>query len=345
MGCQSSMCTDSSELLLSQPVGGKFSDITIQGSEKSTNHSTNSLPKKEQETPESVRKFYLLRSIIKILLKDLPNFPEISQIVEVWVAEIHRTMEESSMGIEDLKTVVSLDSQGSSLTIKHELDGIRSFDMVRQFFYKIQHCLGTNTFREVDDKSFRSKEGFLVSLCPLTISFYLKLGLEIDFGIGVDKPMDRKQMVQFLVNCAEGANISKWTTLNNQPIPVSCGFSVLSPSRFLNFYIFDGLRIQNIDRGLSLFETFGAPVDKGIGDLFRLSKVDEVNCSIEIDDFSVRGISLQVQSNELGENILSRIDSHTDTMKWNAFHSLLPSKFVAIELNSCGFLLKKISIL
>ena len=340
------MCTDSSELLLSQPIGGKLSDITVLGSEKSTNHSMNSLAKKEREkTPESVRKFYLLRSIIKILLKDLPNFPEISQIIEVWVSEIHKTMEESSMGIEDLKTIISLDSQGSSLIIKHELDGIRSFDMIRQFYSKIKSYIGSNTFREIDNDSFRDKECFLLSLCPLTISFYLKLGEEIDFGIGVDKPIDRKQMTQFLMNCSEGANISKWTTLNNQPIPVSCSFSVLSPSRFLNFYIFDGLRSQNIDRGLSLFETFGAPIDKGIGDLFRLSKVDEVNCSIEIDDYSVKGISLQIQSNDLGGNMLSLIDSHTDTMKWNAFHTLLPCKFVAIELNPSGFLLKKVSIL
>lgn len=343
MGCQSSMCTDSSEFLLSQPLGGKLSDITIIGSEKSTNHSINSLQRRESDkAPESVRKFYLLKSVIKILLKDLPNFPEIAQIADIWVSEIHKTMEESGMITEDVKTILSLDSQGKSLTIKHELDGIRNFEAIRGFYSKAKVYLKNTEF---DLKSFQNKEAFLISLCPLTISFYLKIGEEFDFGIGVDKPIDRKQMAQFLADCSEAGNVSKWTNLTNQPIPTSCAYSALNSSRFLNFYIFDGLKAQNIDRGLSLFETFGAPVDQEIAELFRSTKADEVNCSIEIDENTVKGISLQVQCSELSENMLGKLDSHVDYLKWNAFHSLFPSKFLAIDLNSDGFTLKKISYL
>ena len=105
------------------------------------------------------------------------------------------------------------------------------------------------------------------------------------------------------------------------------------------------MKNQNVDRGLSLFEAFGAPVDKDISDLFRGSKADEVNCSIEIDENSVKSISIQILQSDLCENMTTAVDSNYNSIKWNAYHSLVPSKFIALELNSEGFLLKKISIL
>ena len=82
MGCQSSMCTETGELLLSQPLAGKLVDITIPASEKSTNHSINSLQKRDSAS-ESVRRSSLLSSIIKILLKDQANYPDIEKISEI----------------------------------------------------------------------------------------------------------------------------------------------------------------------------------------------------------------------------------------------------------------------
>ncbi|OMJ76657.1 hypothetical protein SteCoe_23930 [Stentor coeruleus] len=342
MGCQSSMCADSSELILSQPLGGKFTDINFPVSEKSTNLSINSLQRKEKEkNTESVRKFYLLKSVIKITLRDLPNFNEIVKISEIWVNEVYRVMEESSILTEDLKTMVSLNSHGDTLTIKHELDGLRNFNMIKSFYTKIIPY----TNKQFDYTSYQDKENFLVSLCPLTIYFYLKLGDEIDFGIGVEKPMDRKQMASFLMNCTEASNISNWANLNNQPIPISCSFSVVSKARFLTFYIFDGVKNQNIDRGFSLFEDYGAPVSKKIENMFRISTADEVYCSLEFDEKSIRTISLQIQNTEICDHMLGIIDNNPDTLKWNAFHSLLPGKLIGIELTSDGFLLKKISTL
>jgi hypothetical protein len=346
MGCQSSMCTDTGELLLSQPLGGKLSDITIPASEKSTSHSTNSLQKRDSEkTNETSRKFNLLKSVVKILLKDLDNYSDIVKISEVWVSEIQKAMEDSNMLPDDLKTTLSLDSQGCIVTIKHELDGLRSFDIIKGFYSKIKFYIKSNKSHLFDNEHYQYKEDFLVSLCPLTISFYLKLSHEIDFGIGVEKPIDRKQMAQFLSNCNEAASISKWTSLSNQPIPTGCSFSVLSQSRFLNFYIFDGLRNQNVDRGLSLFETFGAPVSTEIGDFFRISKADEVNCKIEIDEVSVKSISLQIQTTDLCENVLNAVDPNSNSLKWKAFQSLVPARSLAIELNSEGFIVNKISLL
>ena len=111
---------------------------------------------------------------------------------------------------DDLKTILSLDSSGNTLTIKNELDGVRSFEMIKTFYLKIKHLLRHNKYSVFDIQNYRNKEIFLMSLCPLTIFFYLKLGPEIDFGIGVEKPIDRKQMASFLINCSEAVNISKF---------------------------------------------------------------------------------------------------------------------------------------
>ncbi|OMJ84620.1 hypothetical protein SteCoe_14211 [Stentor coeruleus] len=342
MGCQSSMCADSTELILSQPLGGKFIDVNFPVSEKSTNLSINTLQRREKEkNTESARKFYLLKSVIKISLRDLKNFNDLSKISEIWVNEIYRVMEESSILAEDLKTIVSVNSRGDSLTIKHELDGVRNFDMIKTFYTKILPY----TDKEFDFSNYQSNESFLTSLCPLTIFFYLKLGYEIDFGIGVEKPMDRKQMALFLTSCNEAGNITTWASLNNQPIPISCSFSVVSKTKVLTFYIFDGLKNQNIDRGFSLFEEFGAPAGKDVERMFRINTADEVYCSLEFDDKAIRTISLLIQNEEICEHMLGVVDANPDVLKWNAFHSLLPGRLVGIDLTSDGFVLKKISSL
>ena len=117
-------------------------------------------------------------------------------------------MEESGITSDDLKTIISLDSPGKNIIIKHELDEIRNYDMIKVFYSKIKNYLKSNIFKVFDSESYQKKVEFLISLCPLTISFYLKLGLEIDFGIGVEKPIDRKQMARFLFDCNEAINIS-----------------------------------------------------------------------------------------------------------------------------------------
>ena len=120
---------------------------------------------------------------------------------------------------------------------------------------------------------------------------------------------------------------------------------MLNSSRFLNFCIFDGLKCQNINRGLTLFEIFGAPVKKEISDLLKTASADDVNCCIELDEDSVKSIKLQVQTSELCENLLEFVDTSSNYLKWKAFHSFAMPRFLCIELNSNGFSLRKISLI
>jgi hypothetical protein len=342
MGCQSSMCADSSELILSQQLGGKLSDVTAPTSEKSTYLSLHSQQRKEGTTsPESVRKFYVLKGLIKIVLQDLPNYADLTTITDFWLKEVKSLIQTAEISPDDLKTLVLIDSHGESLTVKHEVDGVRSFDMAKKFHDRAKGLIG----KELDLKSYTFKESFLLSLSPLTISFYLKLGKSVDFGIGVEKPIDRKQLSSFLLSSKEAVNISNWTSLNNQPIPTALGFSLLSSERFVNFYIFDGLKTQNIDRGFSIFEEFGAPVSTEVKNLFSQSTGDEVNCLLEFDETAVKTISLNMQNDGLCEQMLGIVDSQGNPHKWTTFHHIAPAKFIGLHLNSAGFVLHKTSLL
>ena len=48
-----------------------------------------------------------------------------------------------------------------------------------------------------------------MELAPLTVTFYLSLGDEIDFGIGINKPIDRKNLSRFLQNSSDRKMITE----------------------------------------------------------------------------------------------------------------------------------------
>ena len=341
MGCKSSMCTDASELILSQHLGEKLSDVTVSVSEKSTNLSLNSQQKRELEkSPEQVRRLLMLKSIIKISLKGLPNQNELFQLSEIWVQELLKLMDDYSIIPEDLNTTISIDSNGRSLLIKNEFDGIRNFDFILHVLDKCKESVDS----QLSSEGFEEKTRFLLGLCPLTLFFYLRLGDEVDIGIGVEKALDRKQLGQVLMNSKDSAGITAWVSKGLQPIAVSLAFSLLGKSRTVNFFIFDGLKAQNFAKGIELFEEFGAHVeDSWIEALRRSNKSDEVYCCIEFNDRNIKRVSMQIQASDLREETLQKIDSHLNFSKWNSFQNLAPGKYIGIELNLDGFVMKNVS--
>ncbi|CAG9326229.1 unnamed protein product [Blepharisma stoltei] len=190
---------------------------------------------------------------------------------------------------------------------------------------------------------FSRHEDFLLALCPLTISFYLKLGSHIDCGFGVEKPMDRKQLSQFLLHSAEAENISRWSYQNSHPIPIQFNYSCFHSSRTCNFYLFDGLKSQNYERGISMFECFGSPVSAEISKIIRRAKGEEVNCIIEIDQDSVISMAMQVHEHENSLAIAKELDTELDQKKWVKFQKLLQPKWLLLELNREGFRLIHLS--
>ena len=208
MGCRSSICTDPNELLLSQHLHDKEIDITMPVSEKSTNHSINTLVNRNSKSIDAGRPGFLLKSFCMLILKSFENSEELVQISELWVSEIYKSLEDSVSLPEDLRTLISIDSSGKNIFIKHEIDGIRNYEKVAWFCQKIQKIGNNSKIEKFKYKNFIKSEEFLMGLGPLTISVYIKLGNEIDCGIGIEKPLDRKQMSQFISLSSEAKNLA-----------------------------------------------------------------------------------------------------------------------------------------
>lgn len=341
MGCKSSLCTDSNELILSQHLHEKEIDVTIPVSEKSTNHSLNTILNRNSRSIEPGKPAFLLKSFCVLMLKSFDNCEELLSVAELWITEIFKSLEDSVALVEDLRTIVSIDSSGNSLVIKHEVDGLRSFERVAWFCQKIQAMVKKTKLEKFKYKHFCKSEEFLMSLGPLTISLYLKLGNEIDCGIGIEKPLDRKQMSQFLSLSSEAKNIATWCNNNGQPIPVSCSFSTLSSKQCINFYIFDGLKEQNFTRGLSAFYHFGAPVPEKLQEIIQEAKSEEANCLLEFDENCISSVSLMTQVFEAPLSILKYLDTPVDEKKWMQFQNIFAVKSISLDLSSDGFLLKQ----
>ena len=345
MGCKSSLCTDSNELLLSQHLHEKEIDITIPVSEKSTNHSLNNLLNRNSKSLEPGRPGFLLKSFCKLMLKSFDNSEELLIISDLWTSEIYKSLEDSVTLVEDLRTLVSIDSSGKNIVIKHEIDGIRNYEKVAWFCQKIQTLVKSSNIRKFKYKNFIKSEEFLMSLGPLTISMYLKLGVDLDCGIGIEKPLDRKQMSQFLSLSTEAKNIATWSNINGQPIPISCSFSTLTNNKCINFYIFDGLKEQNFNRGLSAFYHFGAPVPEKLQNVLFEEKSEEVNCFLEFDNNSISSVSLMVQAFDLSLLLLKELDTPFDEKKWMQFQNFFTVRFLSLDLSSDGFTLREYALL
>lgn len=345
MGCKSSLCTDSNELLLSQHLQEKEIDVTIPVSEKSTNHSLNTILNRNSKSIEPGKPAFLLKSFCRLMLKNFENSEELLPIGDLWVAEIFKSLEDAVGLPEDLRTLVSIDSSGTTITIKHEVDGIRNYEKIAWFSQKIQGIVTRSKLEKFKYKNFIKSEEFLMSLGPLTISMYLKLGNELDCGIGIEKPLDRKQMSQFLSLSSEAKNIATWSNNSGQPIPTACSFSTLSSKKCISFYIFDGLKEQNFNRGLSAFYHFGAPVPEKLQNILFEGKSEEVNCVLEFDNTSISSVSLMVQAFDVSTLLLKEIDTVVDEKKWVQFQNFFTVRHLSIDLSSAGFMLTQYALI
>lgn len=342
MGCKASVCTDPNELLLSQQLQEKETDLSSHVSQKSTFYSLNTLIRKKEEIESSIKPQEKIRSAVQMVFQNSKDRAYIYEILDMWLSDVYASLDEAVFYKQDLKTCLSLDSTGTNLTIRHDVDGIRSYSCLKFFCDQLQRHPYCYDLR-FSSQNFAKHEEFLLSLCPLTISFYIKLGEDIDCGFGVEKPMDRKQLSKFLLHSTEAENISRWSIQNSHPIPIQFNYSCFKNTRNCNFYLFDGLKIQNYDRGISIFESFGSPVSNDVNRLIRRARGEEVNCILEIDNDSIVSMSIQVQDHENALNVAKELETELDQQKWVKFQKLLQPKWILLELNRDGFKLIQIA--
>lgn len=337
MGCKASYCQDPNEFLLTHKgVLNETSTVSSPVSHKSTT------PSLETDSAKGLMPFERLRRMAKCCLRDRPNYMELMDLISLWNETIYSKLELLVGMPEDLNTRVGVDSEGSSFFIIHEVDGIRNFSFIRDFCMKMNQGLQLTKSTRFNQEYYEYVQNFLRSLSPLTVSFYLTLGSELDCGIGINKPMNHKNLSQFLLTCPERESISRWCYLKNQPIPINFTYSMLFVKKTCKFYIFDGHKNSNFDRGFSIFDFFGAPLEEAVSAHFRRSRSDEIVSFFTLDENRVTTLGIEVQGLESTTEIARKLDAPFDEKKWVRFRNMLGEGKIVLELSSEGYHLVQI---
>ena len=185
MGCQVSECQEANEFLLTQPVPSFESTIVSNSytlSDKSTKPSIDTFVRNQKLLTSSPLAFASVFSTARMVLRDQPNFPCLAAAMKLWKKTVYSPLQEALLLAEDMHTTIAYESTGEVFTITHEVDGLRVFSMIQAFCEQLRTLPLSLPCPTINPDAFSKIEGFLLSLTPLTVSFYLKLGAEIDCG-------------------------------------------------------------------------------------------------------------------------------------------------------------------
>jgi hypothetical protein len=329
MGCNLTTCNES-ELVLTQKLNS-LAETQLPGefTDKSTVPSSVTSGRFDAISPV-FGSFERVKSAARAFVKKLPNCGELEKALELWEVTVFTQLENFVLSPNDLHHKLSLNSMGTELTITHEVDGFRSYEAVRNFC-KIQ---SGGTF---DEDYYEEIESFLRSLIPLTISFMLVMGSTVDCVIGVNKPMDRRQLTLFLKPIAESKAIGKWSYAQGQPIPTQVSFSCLRKAKSLHFYSFDGLKKVNFDRCFSIFEAFAAPLPESHKEVLHNSRNEEMHCVLEFLDDNLSGMGVLLQSLEGTPSLGRLLDTHFAEDTWVLFRQVIGKGSLKLLLSGEGY--------
>lgn len=304
MGCKTSICNES-ELYLTQELHKepleKCSGLLV---------------------TESTDRFTGLRSTLSTLCRDNLQY---QKLCSDWFSELAFYIDENTLSPEDYKNTVTLSSDLQELYIKHELSFIKNFAPVRSFAKK--HC------PNFSDSHFSELENLILSLRPISSYIYLKLGKKCDCGMGIEKALDPSQMQKILNFTEEKESISLWA---NGLIPTGVSFSAFTPSRHIQFYIFDGHKAQNYLKALSLFEFFAGPIDKDMKDQIFLCKSQAVTAMIGMNTRKVIELGLELHCPDQFWSLANVLGQNTVHAMVRALQAQLTPLSVGVNLTSDG---------
>eukprot|EP00359_Climacostomum_virens_P005963 CAMPEP_0204906540 /NCGR_PEP_ID=MMETSP1397-20131031/6029_1 /ASSEMBLY_ACC=CAM_ASM_000891 /TAXON_ID=49980 /ORGANISM="Climacostomum Climacostomum virens, Strain Stock W-24" /LENGTH=337 /DNA_ID=CAMNT_0052075537 /DNA_START=172 /DNA_END=1185 /DNA_ORIENTATION=- len=329
MGCSLTTCNES-ELVLTQKLSS-LAETQLPGelTDKSTNPSVASGGRLDSISP-AFGTFDRVKAAAKVFMKKLPNSSALWKTLELWEVTVLTQLENFVLSPNDLHHKLSINSIGNEFTIIHEVDGLRSYESVRDFC----KIYSKGSF---DEDNYEEIETFLRSLSPITISFMLVLGATVDCMIGVNKPLDRRQLTMFLKPIAESNAIGKWSYAQNQPIPTQVCFSCLRNMKSLHFYSFDGMKKQNFDRCFSIFEAFAAPLSDSIKEVLYNSKNEEMHCVLEFLDDNLSGMGVLLQSLEGTPSLGRLLDTPFNEESWVLFRQVIGKGYLKLMLRSEGY--------
>ena len=286
---------------------------------------TQELKKEEASTNFVLTEIRDQFSKIKILSSKLNLSQDSISYIFTWLNELKYWIEERDILPEDIKTTISISSNFENMTVKHEFNFVKSFDPVISFCKKIKKDFDLNHFDECQQ--------MILNFRPLSVVFFIKIGTVFDCGIGIDKPMDNKELSQVLSFSSESLNILSWSESL-----ISNGFwiSALQESRAVSFYIFDKLKAQNYLKGLSLFENFAFPLNPALKHEIMKAKSESLVTVIELEKHKIKSLSLVINSTENAHKISENLDKTVET-HWENIENILNPDSIQLELSSSGF--------
>ena len=291
MGCQASNLDELHEIYLENDLP----PTVISSLNCSTIPSISSPKSKHSIYTHS--KFLKIKSIVTKALNTLTNFPQVSDLLNYWEFLVLRHIE----SLVEVPSEISLsvcESTKPEVTINLQADGIRKFEFLRVFLRKIKKICKIEL---ISEDIIKENIEFIKELAPLTVNFYLVLGKDIDFGIGVNKPIDRKNLSKFLQNTSDRKTITEWSYIGNPPIPTSMQFSCMKLSKSCSFYIFDGEKNENFQKAFSIFDCIGVPIEKPLKKCFFSAKSQEAHCKIQFELEKISEVSVDLTQMPLEE--------------------------------------------
>ncbi len=111
-----------------------------------------------------------------------------------------------------------MSSTGQTLQVRHEIDGLTNIQFLRRFYN--QYTDSNTNFEQ-----FTRISDIIETSTALTISIYLHLGEEVDFGVSFHAPMNTKELSRHLRDCPDQETVERWLHDHNNPIATSVAFS------------------------------------------------------------------------------------------------------------------------
>jgi hypothetical protein len=257
------------------------------------------------------------------------------EIGETWEHLVQKQLERSVMCSEDLTTTLTQDASSQQLTITHVADGLRSYAAMKDF------CRAKDP--DFKEAVFDEVTAFLMRVCPLTVTFYLTLGPHIDYGIGLKKPVTSRLLSEFCQKSVVSADIAGWLACNSSPIATELKVSCKTDARACSFYLFEGEKHANIEKGLSIFEHFAQASTGSIRATLLKESSEELWGELR---FTTQGLlSLSVTTTNLRSplQLCTLLRTAFEARLWGSFNGALGNSSHTIEWSNDAFTVRQTS--
>lgn len=343
MGCKNTTCQDPEEFLLSSSFNSVNDRILPSPtSQISTHPSINTVVRHKKQLTVSNRPFLQVQYTIECFLKSLPNYPELKTLLELWGEIVFSHLENEVNPPEDILSRIEIESTGENIILSHEVPVLITLNVI-QSIARQMHCLKARKLSTFEDEWFRKARDFIGFIQPTSYRVYLKLGNDMDCGIGITKPSGVNAIKRFFAQCSELEEILDWQAEPPTSVPTTFMFSCLSNRRQCSFYIFERDKEANFEKATNLFSLFGASISVELSSCLLKSRNSDFYVGLEIRDNTIYELFLQSYGVQPKPETLQHLDTNVNLEWWTRFSKLLGIGLLSLNLSPRGFTMKHLA--